>query len=117
MYRERSVYLEDIRMASEDIESFVEGKTVGDYAADNMLRSAVERQLLIIGEAVAQMIQTFPDAEASISNARGIVDSRNRLVHAYYLVADDVVWNVVRTHLPRLKHEVEMLLQQFEAPE
>ena len=83
MQRDVRVYLEDVRLACELLESFAMNKTLRDYLADPMLRSAVERQFLIIGEATGQMIRRFPQMESRITDARGIVDFRNRLVHGY----------------------------------
>ncbi len=46
----------------------------------------------------------------TITNARKVVDMRNKLVHGYDEVEDNVVWNVIVKHLPLLKTEVEKLL-------
>ncbi len=103
-------YLEDIRMAVDAISEFTDGKTVGDYDEDHLLRSAVERQFVIIGEALNCLVyEDLPTAER-ISDYRRIIDFRNVLVHGYDIVDDFVVWDIVAIKLPLLGEEVRELL-------
>ena len=74
-------------------------------------RSAVERQLEIIGEALNQAIQHNPAVSGMISNSSRIVSFRNRLIHGYATVSDEVVWGVLETSLPVLFREVKGLLE------
>ncbi len=71
-----------------------------------MLRSAVERQLEIIGEALAQLIRRFPETAAHITRHAEIISFRNILIHGYSFVNDAVVWSIIQTDLPILKNEV-----------
>ena len=103
-------YLHDIAVACRLIEEFVGGKTFSEYVASPLLRSAVERQFEIIGEALNQALRADPDLENRVTHARRIVSFRNRLIHGYATVADEVVWGVVEGYLPRLKGEVEALI-------
>lgn len=96
------VYLHDILAAGEAIKNFIEGKTYDDYAADLLLRSAVERQLAIIGEALNQALKLEPSLAANITSARQMVDFRNLLIHAYITVSAPTVWTVLEAHLPVL---------------
>lgn len=54
------------------------------------------------------------DGKISISNARKIVDTRNRISHGYDSVSDDVIWGIVIRHLPILQVEIENLLGEGE---
>jgi uncharacterized protein with HEPN domain len=76
-------YLLDIAQACELLRQFSSGKTPPDYQGDPLLRSAVERQFEIVGEAVRRAIQLEPDLAARISDAGRIIAFRNRLTHAY----------------------------------
>ena len=109
---EAVAYLHDIAKACRLIEEFVAGKTYGEYLESPLLRSAVERQFEIIGEALNQTLRVHPEAETRVTHARRIVSFRNRLIHGYASVADEVVWGVVDGYLPRLKSEVEALLAE-----
>ena len=91
-----------------------EGKTIDDYDNDLVIRSAVERQFMIIGEAMAQALQHFPDIEPKFSNAREIISFRNQIVHAYAGLKSSIVWGVIEDDLPHLITEAQALLDELE---
>jgi uncharacterized protein with HEPN domain len=103
--------LSDIRDAIAAIEKFL-GPTRNYYRflEDELLRSAVELKLEIIGEATGRIIRADPSFP--IPNARKIVDTRNRVIHGYDSIDNEAVWLIVVRHLPPLKAEVEKLLAQ-----
>jgi len=107
-------YLFDIQEACGLITEFTAGKTYNDFHADRMLRSAVERQFEIIGEALNQVLQQDPALGTSISNTGRIIAFRHRLIHGYATVSDEVVWGVLETNLPVLTREVSRLLVDTE---
>ena len=102
--------LEDARRAGELIAGFVAAKELADYAADPLLRSAVERQFEVIGEALNRLARTDPHVAEQITHTSRIIAFRNILIHGYDLVDHEVVWDVVETHLPLLRQEVQALL-------
>jgi uncharacterized protein with HEPN domain len=106
-------YLFDINEACELLIQFTAGKTFSDYSADPMLRSAVERQFEIIGEALAQLLRLDPSLRSRISDAGRIIAFRNRLIHGYSSVADDVVWGILEANLPSLRKEVAALMREL----
>ena len=112
MRPEGKKYLYDIRKAGELLAEFAAGKTFADYAADALLRSAVERQFEIIGEALSQAIKLEPDLADSISEARRIISFRNILIHGYAAVSNEVVWDVLQKDLPTLRRQVDELLSR-----
>jgi len=89
---------------------FVEGRGFADYAANAMLRSAVERQLEIVGEALAQLARTDPATAAQISDYQRIIAFRNILIHGYAEIDHRIVWNVLEMKLPVVRREAEALL-------
>ena len=103
-------YLFDIQHACKLISEFTAGKSFSDYADDPMLRSAVERQFEVVGEALSRLLTVDPSLVDQISDTRRIIAFRNRLIHGYASVADDVVWGVVESNLPVLQREVAALL-------
>jgi uncharacterized protein with HEPN domain len=105
-------YLFDIAQACDLLAQFTSGKTLADYASDPMLRSAVERQFEIIGEALNHALRFDPTLADEISDTSRIIAFRNRLIHAYASVADEVVWGVLETNLPPLRREVAALLHE-----
>jgi uncharacterized protein with HEPN domain len=80
-----------------------------------MLRAAVERKFGIVGEALSQLLRHFPDYRNRITMVGEIVAFRNQIVHGYATVRDDMVWEIVRTYLPKLHREVDELLAEGES--
>ncbi len=112
MPRDLRKYLYDIDQACLLLKEFTGGKSFADYSTDAMLRSAVERQFEIIGEALGQALRTEPTLELKISHCARIIAFRNRLFHGYAAVSDELVWGVVQTHLDRLHREVSELMRR-----
>jgi len=105
-------YLFDIQQACDLLVQFTQGKFLADYSADPLLRSAVERQFEIVGEALNQLLRLEPTFTRRISDTRRIIAFRNRLIHGYDSLADEIVWGVVETNLPVLRREVAALLHE-----
>lgn len=111
MQLEAKKLLEDMRRGMELILQFTAGRSLKDYNSDPMLRSAVERQFEIIGEALTRLSKTDPSVAASMGGYRRIIAFRNMLIHGYNAVDDRVVWDVVQKHLPHLYAQVQQLLE------
>ena len=112
MERHLKTHLYDISTAIDEVQSFFNQVPVrfDEYCKNLMLRRAIERNIGIIGEAVNKIHQDYPDIE--ISNSRAIIATRNRVIHDYAAVTDDVMWKIVVNDLPKLKTEVDTLLAQ-----
>jgi len=108
--RDREAFLWDMLQAARHIESFLEGKTLQEYEDDDLLRSGVERQFLTIGEAAGQAASRFPELENDIGSLARIISFRNRLIHGYAVVSNDVVWAIAHDELPELRGVLESLL-------
>lgn len=102
--------LQHIVEACEKILRFTAGKTYDDYFADDLLASAVERQLTIVGEAVTKIARTDPDVARNLGDFPRIIAFRNQLVHNYPRVDTDAVWLIVQRELPLLLQRVRTLL-------
>jgi uncharacterized protein with HEPN domain len=112
MRREAKKYLYDIQQAAELVAGFTAGKTLADYEGDPMLRSAVERQFEIIGEALARLARLDEALASRISEYRRIIAFRNILIHGYAEVDHRIVWDIVESKLPTLRREVAGLLEE-----
>ena len=108
--RDARVYLFDILQAASLLEDFLADASLAEYERNALLRSAVERQFQIIGEALVQALRASPELGAQISHARQIVAFRNILVHGYADIAHEIVWSTVRDDLPLLQTEVQAIL-------
>ena len=103
-------WLYDILSSINEIESyFVDTPKLFEfYQNDLRTKRAVERNIEIIGEAMSRILKE--DNHIQISNSKKIVDVRNRIIHGYDSVSDDVIWGIVIKNLPVLQKEVEVLL-------
>ena len=110
--RNVDVLFRDILSACDAIATFLDGRTVTDYGEDLLLRSAVERQFEVIGEALRNALAADPRIGSKIERARQIIRFRNRLAHGYASVTDVVVWGIATGHLPRLRAQVQRLLAE-----
>jgi len=103
-------WLYDILNAINEIDSFFENnpRIFEAYQYDIKTKRAVERNIEIIGEAMNRLLNQNPDIE--IKHARNIVDTRNRIIHGYDSVSDQIIWSIIIDYLPDLQNEVSSLL-------
>ena len=105
-------HLHDILYAINEVKSFFgdKPKYFEEFCDDLCLRRAVERDIEIIGEAMNRILKE--DSNIAITNSRKIVDARNYIIHGYDSLSADILWSIVINHLPKLKEEVQSLLEQ-----
>ncbi len=111
MPRDPRAFLWDVRKAADHIAAFVRDKTVEEFARDELLHSAVERQLEIIGEALNQLAKVAPDVAGRITHLRQIVGLRNILIHGYAVVNHALIWRAIHEDLPQLRASVDGLFE------
>ena len=111
MQIEIKVWLYDVLNAIIEIESyFEEHTTFEEFKSDLKTKRAVERNIEIIGEAMNCILKK--DNEIQITQARQIVDVRNRIIHGYDTVSDEIIWAIVIQYIPILHNEVSSLLDE-----
>jgi uncharacterized protein with HEPN domain len=110
MRPEAKKYLFDVQQAADRVAAFTAGRVLRQYESDELLRSAVERQFEIIGEALSQLATRDNATVMRISESRRIIAFRNILIHGYASVDHAIVWDIVETKLPTLRREVGDLL-------
>jgi uncharacterized protein with HEPN domain len=113
MARDLSAYLQDIFDACVAIEEVTEAVSLEEYRARRAVRSSVEREFIIIGEALRRISVLDERLFLSISNSRAIIDFRNLLAHDYGAVDDDSVFGLVYSDLVVRKEEVGNLLHDL----
>ena len=112
MRRDPKAYLWDARQAIDAIAVFTRDRTIEDFNHDLMLRSAVARQLELVGEALSQLARHDPDLANRIPDLHQIVGFRNILVHGYAIVDPDRVWRTIHESLPGLQETVDRILEE-----
>ncbi len=110
--RDVRAWLVDAAQACDVILQCTADRTLDQYEHDIVIRSAVERQFEIIGEAMRRILTAEPGLELRLPEAREVIDFRNFLAHGYHLVRHDEVWKIVKRDVPALKRKVDELLHE-----
>lgn len=107
-------YLQDVLDAINDLQSCFVGfpNRYDLFEKDIMRKCVVERKVEIMGEAINRIKKT--DSSVVIPNTGAIIDTRNRIIHAYDNVQPDFLWSLVLRHIPELKKDIERILDEFE---
>lgn len=103
------VYVWDMLQAAKRVREFAEGQTFQHFLDDTMRRSAIERQIEIIGEAANRVSEEFQNQHSEIP-WRKIISQRHILAHEYDDLAYEILWNVVTIHVPPLIKQLEDIL-------
>jgi uncharacterized protein with HEPN domain len=111
--RDAGKWLEDILTEGTDALEFLEGRSQDDYIADKRLRAMVERKLFVVGEAMAQLSNHFPELAQTLPDVREIVGFRNLLAHGYFALDHRRVYDIATASLPELLALVEDELKRF----
>jgi uncharacterized protein with HEPN domain len=109
MPRSTAAYLADIVDACDGLTEVLAGVDLEAYRARRSVRTSVEREFTIIGEAINVLSRRDPALAARISHARLIVGFRNRLVHEYPQIDDEAVYSIARRDAPVLRAECAAL--------
>ncbi len=116
MHPKSPKWLQDILEACELIQTATAGRTLADYGQDRLLRSAVERNFEIIGEALNRIRQNDPALAERIPENRAVIGFRNLLIHGYDSIDHSRVWEVIRHDMPKLLGQVAQLLKEAGPP-
>ena len=95
--------------AAEQALGFVQGRDRLDLSEDQMLRLALTRAVEIVGEAASQVSDVGRSEIPSLPWAQ-IIGMRNRLVHAYFDINQDILWDTVQLALPTLVKQLKAAL-------
>ena len=109
MPRDYRLYLDDILQCIEKVSGYVAGMDAEKFSADSKTVDAVVRNLEIIGEAARCLPDDIKDGAAMIE-WRKITSLRNILVHEYFGVNAQLIWDITQTKLPALKDACIKLL-------
>jgi uncharacterized protein with HEPN domain len=110
MARDPAAYLIDALEACRAIEDVLDGIDLETYRSKRSIRSSVEREFILIGEALRRLEKVSPDLFSRIADARRAIDFRNLLAHDYSVVDDDVVYGLALSDLLSLNRDLEALL-------
>lgn len=110
MENEIKTWLSDVKQAIDEINSFLpDKKDFFLFKNDLKTKRAIERNIEIIGEAISRILKL--DKDFPIENSRKIVDTRNRIVHGYDTVSEEIIWAIIIRDLPDLERTIDQLLK------
>ncbi len=114
MKRDPRAFLSDVIEAGHAIQQAVDGMNLDDYSDSRLIRSSVEREFTIIGEALSQLSRQDGDLFTQIDQAPQIISFRNKLTHEYVTINDQLVWGVIHDNLPVLLKQCTQLLSELD---
>ncbi len=109
MMKDDEVYIGHMLDTAHKARSFVEGLEREDYDQDEQLRISLAHLLQVIGEAARRVSESFRVAHSDLPRKQ-IIGMRNKVVHDYMYIDEDVVWETVMEDLPTLIAQLETLL-------
>ena len=108
MPRNLTVYINDMVSACEKIVSYVDGYDFQKFCSDEKTLDAVVRNLEIIGEAAKSIPEDFRSSHSDIS-WRKIAGLRDLLIHQYFGVDHEILWNIVENQIPALLNDLKKI--------
>lgn len=113
--RDLRAYCIDILTSGRSIEVTVAGLDFEDYQRVRTVNATVEREFIIIGEAVNQLLRLDASLADRFPSGPAIIAFRNHLVHRYHNVSDETVWEIVKKSLPEVIEAARVLLVELES--
>ena len=112
MPRDSKAFISDILEAIQRVEEYTESLSINDFTESKLHQDAVIRNLEIIGEAVKRLPgnlrKKYPDVEW-----KKIAGLRDILIHAYFGIDVEIVWDVVKNKLPEFKEQINLILSKI----
>ena len=113
MSKRRDIDLvEDILICLEKIEQYVSGYSYDEFLKDHKTQDAIIRNIEIIGEASKRISQELKTKYSSIPWKR-IAGTRDRLIHGYFGVNIDIVWEIATMDVPVLKEDIQKIREEL----
>lgn len=110
MSRDPRVYLEDILEATKKIQEYTKGFSLPKFSRDQKTLDAVVRNLEVIGEAVKKVPPSVRFRHPEIDWKR-IAGLRDILVHEYFGIDVEIIWDIVKHKVPTLKVQISRILK------
>jgi uncharacterized protein with HEPN domain len=110
--RDSLLFLKDIHTSSRKITDFTKNMSLKEFLKDDKTYDAVMRNLQIIGEAIKHLPANVRKDHKNVDwkKAAGL---RDIVVHEYFGINKDIIWDVIRNKIPELKREVKKILKEI----
>jgi len=110
MDHDPKAYLFDVKQACDEIKEFTREMSFEENSGNSMVKAAVERKFLVIGEAMTKLKKEHPEIFGKITDDEKVIGIRNVLVHGYDIIDDATVWSAIKDSLPTPQNEIEEIL-------
>ncbi|MCS7164082.1 MAG: DUF86 domain-containing protein [Thermodesulfovibrio sp.] len=104
--RNWKLFINDIFESIQKIEKYTDNLSYDEFIIDEKTKDAVVRNLEIIGEAARQIPDNIKTAISEIEWSK-IIGLRNRIIHGYFAIEYEIIWQIVKKELPLLKAEIQ----------
>jgi len=115
MPRDQRACLADIVDSCDAIKTATRNLDFRAYKENRLVRSSVEREFIIIGDAMSAFSRIAPETFRALARARRIVDFRDQLTREYAIVDDALVWAIVEKDVSVLRQESAELIDMLTA--
>jgi uncharacterized protein with HEPN domain len=105
------LYLDDIRTEIKNIEAYVSSVSFGEFAKNTMMIDAIVRNFAVIGEGAKNLPDEFKAAHSEIPWGQ-IMGMRNKVVHEYFGIDEEMIWKTIEHDIPVLKSLIEKLVDE-----
>jgi len=112
MRPEAGAHLWDAAEAARLVDQFASGRTEAEFNSDLIIRSAIERQLEILGEALNRLRRDDVDTSARVPDLGKIIGMRNVISHEYGEIDYEIVWRAATTGIPALLPVLDDLVDE-----
>jgi uncharacterized protein with HEPN domain len=113
MPRNVQLYLNDILQSIDKVQAYVQGFTFDDFVKDEKTVDAVIRNFSIIGEAGNRIPEIVQERYPHVP-WHEIVGMRNKVVHEYFGLNEEILWTTIQDDLPRLKKDILDIIQKID---
>jgi len=109
--RNLKLFLKDILASVQKIQKYIRGKSYKEFTNDSLLVDGVVRNLEVIGEAVKNMPLAFREKHLGIEWKK-MAGLRDMLIHEYFGVDYEILWDIVKNKIPRLNRQLRTILKE-----
>ena len=119
MIRSAKLYINDILESIEKINKYTMNTTEEEFYKSDKIQDAVMRRYEIIGEAAGKILQEFSELIKKYENVpwREIADFKNVIVHEYYRLSLEKVWDITKCDLPELENKIKIIKEKELGPD
>ena len=114
MKRDDTIYLKHILESIGEIESFIDSISKKDFLNNSEKQAATVRMIEVIGEAVKNISKEFKNQHPELEWAK-IAGTRDVMIHAYFDVNLDIVWDIAKKDIPKLKKDILELIKKLQS--